>query len=101
MPFGLAVQCQTQEMKDRFVDGLIQGKPIPMSPEKLAVVDGNGDVVSPFIPSAPMFPSRKAFAQAIMLQEFKEKYVAHKTQMDSNAAYDASRAVARAAVEQA
>ena len=48
-----------------------------------------------------MFPSRKAFAQAIMLQEFKEKYVAHKTQMDSNAAYDASRAVARAAVEQA
>jgi hypothetical protein len=98
MPFGLAIQVSTQQQEDRLIEGWTKGAPIPMIPEQLAVVDAQGNVITPFVPAAPMYASRKDFAQAIIRRESKDRYIAHKTQVESNAAYDASRAASLAEV---
>lgn len=90
MPFGFQIVVQTQAQEDAIIDGFVKAQgPIPMSAAIPAVLDEQGNVVTPAVPSAPLF-TPKQFASK-KLKEYAVQVAKNgKASFASNAAFDAA-----------
>ena len=92
MAFGFVIQVQTQEQEDKIIDGIVKAQgPIPMSAGTPAVLDGQGNVVTPAVPPAPLFTPKQFAVKKLKEYAIQVAKTGHQT-FAANAAFDAARA---------